>query len=160
MSFASIVAKRKRVFAPHVRDGRTKADYANVVDVNEIMKAVKKTGVVTHLARVQPYYGDQTIVGDLHAALNQAAKARESFESLPAKVREYFRNDPIRFVEACSTLEGCRELEKLGVLSITDIEKLKKDAEAKQSAESELLQSLKKAADAAGGGVSQPAKTA
>lgn len=153
-----VVYSRKRHFQPHADDGRTKVSAASSCDINKIMADFRKTGQCVHVNHVAPFYGDATIVPSYEAAFQRVALAHEHFEALPAQVRKHFRNDPRLFLEACSTVEGCRELEKFGLLSVKDMEKLKADAKANEAKHAELLSSLQKAADAAAGGVTQPAK--
>lgn len=70
-----------------------KQSFAKECNINTIVSKYKKSGVVTlHLG--QPLYGDFSQVGSYHEALIRIQKADEEFNSLPAKVRERFGNDP------------------------------------------------------------------
>lgn len=63
-----------------------------------------------------PTYGDFSHISDYHQALNAIAMARESFDTLPAHVRERFVNDPGRFVDFCSDSRNRPEMEAMGLL--------------------------------------------
>lgn len=52
---------------------------------------------------------------DFMTCMNLQRKAVESFESMPAKVRSRFGNDPVQFVEFCSDAENVDEMVKLGL---------------------------------------------
>ena len=81
--------------------GRTRPEFKDEADVNNIMKRFEKTGLIDHVATYQGQYGDfTTSVEDYHGALNLALRAEAMFASLPAKVRRHFDNDPGKFLAA------------------------------------------------------------
>lgn len=66
-------------------------------DINTI---VRNFGITGHLPQVQlpPTYEEFSEVFDFQSAMNQVLAARQSFDAMPAEVRDAFHNDPARFV--------------------------------------------------------------
>lgn len=63
-------------------------------------------------------YADFTEMGDYMANMNKVVEAREMFESLPAKVRERFANNPANMIEFVMDSSNKEEAIKLGLLKI------------------------------------------
>lgn len=79
------------------QDGMTHQEFRDDCDINRIMKKYLKTGLVPMF--VEPgRYGDFSTVGDFHEAQETLIRAKTQFDSLPAKVRERFKNDPGEFL--------------------------------------------------------------
>lgn len=85
-------------------------------DINTIVRRFGITGELPVGVRM-PTYDDFTGVNDYHSALNAIVAACESFETLPAEVRERFGNDPGKFVDFCSDSENRAEAVKLGMIA-------------------------------------------
>lgn len=83
-------------------------------DINNIMRKFEKTGMVEHVRSVEGSYGDFTgFPQSYHDSLNQVLAAQQMFESIPAKVRKRFNNDPgefLTFVENPDNIDECRKL--------------------------------------------------
>lgn len=94
---------------------RTKASAAGDVNVNEIIKKHRRTGVVTHWSGKTPMYGDFTQSVDLHSALNLVREAEAAFMELPAEVRKVAKNDPAYFLELLAQEAGTAELVSAGL---------------------------------------------
>jgi phage internal scaffolding protein len=69
-------------------------------DINTIMERFGRTGELVAPIRM-PQYGDFDGVNDYHSAMNAIVEAQSAFDSLPAKVRARFSNDPAEFLEFC-----------------------------------------------------------
>ena len=67
-------------------------------DINEI---VRRFGVGYQMPEGlrMPQYGDFSNISSYHEACNAIAQAGESFDLLPAAVRDRFNNDPGKFVD-------------------------------------------------------------
>lgn len=81
---------------------RTKQEFKDECDINRLMARYQKTGNLSHIAGELAQYGDFTQIADFHTALNQVIEAESAFASLPAEVRDRFRNQPanlLRFLE-------------------------------------------------------------
>lgn len=94
---------------------RTKQSFKDECDINTIMRKFGVTGQLPQNVRA-PMYGDFADVFDYHSALNAIAKARESFDRMPAVVRARFHNEPEEFVDFCLKEENRSEMEKFGLL--------------------------------------------
>lgn len=95
-------------------DGMTQQSFKEECDINTIVRRFGLTGHVPQGVRA-PTYGMFDGVNDFHTAANAIAKARESFDAMPADVRRRFENDPGRFVEFCSDPKNLAEMRKMGL---------------------------------------------
>ena len=85
-------------------------------DINSIMKKFEKTGILEHRNSFEGQYGDFTqIPMDYHESMNAVIKANDMFETLPAKVRRRFGNDPGQFLEFVADPQNTEEMQKLGL---------------------------------------------
>lgn len=94
---------------------RTKQSMAAETDINHIVRKYQATGLVTHLARGVPQYGDFSAATDLKTALDLVHDAEEQFSKLNPHVRKAAENDPVRFLEMLSTEEGTQVLLDAGL---------------------------------------------
>ena len=93
----------------------TKQSFTDECDINKIMARFEKTGVIEHANEHQGQYGDFT-VSDYHSALNAVIAAQDSFNSLPAKIRARFKNDPSEFLDFVNNPDNVQELRDMGLL--------------------------------------------
>lgn len=84
-------------------------------DINTIVKRFGLTGQMPVNVRPPTYQDFGDAVFDYATAMNAVAAARESFDRMPASVREKFGNDPQAFVEFCSDEKNIDEMRKLGL---------------------------------------------
>lgn len=86
-------------------------------DINYILSRVKKDGpaILQGLLREGRTGLDLTNVGDYHESMNKVAAAQQLFQSLPAKVRDRFRNDPESFLRFAGDSKNHEEMVKLGL---------------------------------------------
>lgn len=84
-------------------------------DINEIVRRFGLGQKMPESLRV-PQYGDFTGISDYHEACNAIASAGESFDALPAKVRERFANDPGKFVGFVLEEKNRDEAVRLGII--------------------------------------------
>lgn len=96
---------------------RVQQHFKDECDIGLIMKRFNATGLVTHVNRYEPKYGDFTSVGDYQSAINTVLEANEYFQSLPASFRQRFGQDPTKFFEYLQDPANTRELQDLGILS-------------------------------------------
>ena len=95
---------------------RTKQSFAAETNINNIMAKFEKTALLEHVTEYQGQYGDFTSVPqDFHQAMNQVRDAEIMFMTIPAKIRETYKNDPGEFLEFVenATEEELREAELL-----------------------------------------------
>ena len=79
-------------------DGRTKQQFKDSADVNQILKKAQKAGTLSHLEKHGAYYGDFADF-DFDAAQFALAKASSVFEELPSEIRKEFDHSPAKFFE-------------------------------------------------------------
>jgi phage internal scaffolding protein len=84
-------------------------------DINTIMERFGRTGELIAPIRM-PQYGDFDGVNDYHSAMNAIVEAQSAFDSLPAKVRARFSNDPAEFLEFVYNEENRDEAIRLGLV--------------------------------------------
>uniref|UniRef100_UPI0040479206 hypothetical protein n=1 Tax=Pseudomonadota TaxID=1224 RepID=UPI0040479206 len=94
---------------------RTKQSFKEECDINTILKRFNVTGQLP-VSPLQPQYGDFSGVFDYQTALNAVIVAQESFNALPATVRNRFANDPAAFVDFCSDESNREEMIRLGLV--------------------------------------------
>ena len=101
-------------------DGKSLVQQSNAIGLSprEQVERMTKGLNPTNIAAKKPVYGDFTNATDYQTSLNIVRKANESFQSLPAKVREQFGNNPLKFVEFASKKENLSELNDMGIFSI------------------------------------------
>lgn len=84
-------------------------------DVNNIMAKYQKHQIITHVSKYAGEYGDFSGVPDYREGLERIMAAEEMFQSLPAKIRDRFANDPANFIEFATNAENLPELRKMGL---------------------------------------------
>lgn len=95
--------------------GRTKQSFKPEADINTIVRKYEATGLVTHLSRGVPRYGDFSAAQDLKTAMDLAHEARDEFMKMNPYVRKAAENDPVKFLEMLATEEGTQELIDAGL---------------------------------------------
>lgn len=84
------------------------------VDINNIMKRYRKTGVIDHVAKHEGQYGVHNSI-DYHEGMNVIAQANEMFAELPSQVRKEFQNDPAQFLDFVENPENIPKLHEMGL---------------------------------------------
>lgn len=108
---------RRRVVAPATGEVITKQYPKDECDINNILSQYKKTGIINHINSNRGEYIDLPSSPDYQSALNLALEAQNAFSTLPAVVRERFRNDPKYLLAALQDLNMRPELEQLGIIN-------------------------------------------
>lgn len=96
---------------------RTKQQFKDECDINNIIKAFKVTRQITHMRAnfEQGAYMDLPDPLDFQESLNVVLAAEASFATLPAKVRERFGNDPQGFLAFMADPANQDEIIKMGL---------------------------------------------
>lgn len=81
-------------------ESRTVQSDAQDADINVIVARFGLTNMIPQNVRM-PMEADFIDVTDFHTAMQAMRAAQESFEAMPANVRERFGNDPAAFVDFC-----------------------------------------------------------
>lgn len=79
-------------------DGRTKQSFKNAADINKILHKAQKSGVISHLAKHEAFYGEFEAF-DFTEAQNVLARAGTMFEELPSEIRSEFDQSPQKFFD-------------------------------------------------------------
>jgi len=112
--------RRRREATPRLRqavgeESRTKQSFKDDCDINKIMKRHAKTGLIEHLAKREPHYGDYSKAVDLHTAMEQVRAAEDEFAALPVEVRNLCLNDPTILLNALASPEETAALFDAGL---------------------------------------------
>lgn len=108
---------RVRVSFDCGNDRITKQSHKQECDINFILGQYKRTGILNHINRNSPLYADLPDNLDYQQALATVATAANSFSSLPAVVRDYFDNDPSRFLAAFQDPSQLAKLQEFGLVT-------------------------------------------
>lgn len=83
-------------------------------DINVIMKRFMQSGMLPQI-QMPPLATDFAQITTFEEAMGLIVKARESFEALPADVRNRFGNSPQAFLDFCDDERNIPEMLKLGL---------------------------------------------
>ena len=97
-------------------ESMTKQSFRDECDINVLMRRYEKTGLLDHVNTHQGDYGDFINAPDFHTAMNQILTAEHMFQSLPARIRARFANDPGAFLEFAQNPENADEMAELGLI--------------------------------------------
>lgn len=132
------MAKTKRTFyRPHARvrytgelldphtgevttpPSMTKQSFIAECDINNIIKSFSITGMVNHINQnaAKGAYVDLPDPIDFQEAIHTVEGANAAFMSLPSKIRDRFKSDPLQFLEFISNPANADEARSLGLLN-------------------------------------------
>lgn len=116
--------KIRNKFSPRVAfiamsadDGRTQQHFAKEVNINNILAKYRKTGIITHVQRTQERYGPLQDLAEFAVNLDKVEKAKQSFEMLPAELRNKFNNSIPGFFDFITKEENRSQCEAWGILN-------------------------------------------
>ncbi len=112
---AAVPIPRVRIRKKFTLPTRAKQSFKAECDINVIMAKYKARGIVTHVTKYQGHYADLPNEVDYHANLQAVMDAKAAFDSLPAKIRERFHNDPAQFLGFVQDPKNQSEIDKLGL---------------------------------------------
>lgn len=135
MEFVTAYGPKRRVQVSFEEDGagRTKQDFAEECDINNILAKYVKTGVLAHANKYAGQYGDAT-GHDFQSAMETVTNAQTMFEELPAKIRERFGHNPAEFLDYVADPENIPEMESLGLINPRPQEEPKNPSEEPRGA--------------------------
>ena len=93
----------------------TQQQFKEECDINEITRRFGLGAEMPKGLKV-PSYGDFTGIESYHDACNAIAEAGESFDALPASLRDRFGNDPGQFVDFVLNDANRDEAVRLGLI--------------------------------------------
>jgi len=100
--------------------GRTKQQFADECDINNIMSRYLKTGIIDHVRDGAPQFLDASPV-EFQEAMQIVAQAETLFEELPSSIRNRFDNDPAQLLEFVHDPSNIAEAVSMGFLDPTKL---------------------------------------
>lgn len=113
--YRSCSSPRLRVITETPGPGRTLQAFKDECDINKIMSRYNQTGVIDHINRAQPRFGDLQ-APDFQDAMNLVIDAEQRFAALPSDVRDRFGNDPARLLSFVADQANAAEAARLGLI--------------------------------------------
>jgi len=98
--------------------GKTDQSQALDCDVNRILDRFSKTGVLPGV-NTESVYADVSDAPTYQEALHIVMNAEKQFNSLDAKTRKKFDNDPLSFLQFVEDPKNLQELSKMGLATIS-----------------------------------------
>lgn len=115
---------RVRVYTKNTEPSLTQQQFKDECDINNIMKKYQSTGQFTHLTSRKGVYADFSQITDYQSMLHQVQYAQEAFSSLPAELRQRFRNDPGQLLAFLQDKRNYDEAIQLGLLEPKSLDKI------------------------------------
>lgn len=97
-------------------NGRTKQEFLEETDINQILKRWIKTGQAPFMASGVAY-GDFSGVTDFQESINIVTSTKQQFAALPSHLRDRFGNDPNQLLAFLENDENLEEARKLGIVA-------------------------------------------
>lgn len=113
--YSAMNPRRLRVVADISGPSKTRQEFADECDINQIMANAEKHAVWPFKDQLPPVYLDFVGMPNLQEAMQHMFDAEEAFMRLPAAVRKELDNDPVRFVEYASDPGNLEQLRKWGL---------------------------------------------
>lgn len=95
-------------------EGLTRQEFKAECNINNIMAKYQKTGIIDHIMKYSPTYGEYSPI-DFQEAMDTIKQGESLFAELPSKARKYFNNDPAEFMEFVNDPENIEKLVELGL---------------------------------------------
>lgn len=95
---------------------RTQQHFKNEVNINQIMRKARKTGIMPMGINEPAMYGDFSEVGSYQEALQKINDANERFMSFPANIRKRFENNPQLLFQFLQSEDNRAEAIELGLI--------------------------------------------
>lgn len=92
-------------------ESRTQQNFTEAADINNIIKAALRTGVMPQ--QTLPQYGDLPTADDMTKSLQTVAEVRGLFYAMPADKRAEHQNDPARWLSYVNARLEAGDIEPL-----------------------------------------------
>lgn len=93
----------------------TEQNHKDECDVNKIIRKYDKTGLITHISKIEAKFGDMT-GGDFKEAHDLVINAKRMFDELPSNIRNRFKNNPEELLTFMEDPENRDEAIELGLI--------------------------------------------
>ena len=107
----------KRVITINNKPSMADQQWKDDCDTNKIIEKYRRTGQLTHVARIQGKFEDVSDVQDLHKSMIIVQKANDDFLKLSSEVRKRFNNSVTQMVEFLRDPKNIDEAIRLGLMS-------------------------------------------
>lgn len=105
---------RQRLQIGDLGPTRTKQEFKDECDINNILRQYVTTGTFTHINRRQPQYG--YVDGhDFMDAMRIVTEGQNMFADLPSHIRKRFGNDPAEFLAFVQNPDNAAEMASMGL---------------------------------------------
>ena len=94
--------------------GYTQQHFKEECDINNILDRYAQTGIVPE--RHGAFYGDFSEGLEYREALDRLKSTQAEFDALPARTRDFFGNDPSRFLDFVSNPENKPHFGTIGLI--------------------------------------------
>lgn len=94
---------------------RAKQSMKDECDINQIMKQFRTSGLVAHNNQSEGNYTDLGTGVEYHDAMNVITQAQQTFDTLPAHLRDRFNNSPEKFLNFVSNEDNLDEMREMGL---------------------------------------------
>jgi phage internal scaffolding protein len=96
--------------------GRTKQEFKDESDINNIMARYMRTGLIDNVTQKLPQFAD--VDGStFHDAMMIVAESKTLFQELPSHIRTEFDNDPGQFLDFVHNPENRSQMAEWGLLA-------------------------------------------
>lgn len=89
---------QRRVCLSDFEPSLTEQSHKASCDIRLIMRKAEKTGLIAHTSKYAGTYGNFASTPDFHSAQVIIADAKSMFDTVPARIRSKFDNDPAKFL--------------------------------------------------------------
>ena len=93
----------------------TEQAHKSECDVNCILKKYDKTGLITHVQKIEQQFGDVTGL-DFKTAQDLVTNSTTMFNQLPSVIRDRFKNNPMHLLAFMENPENRAEAIELGLI--------------------------------------------
>lgn len=94
----------------------TEQHHKKECDINNIIKKYDRTGLISHVSKMEAKYGNMTGL-DFKNAHDMVINAKEEFNKLPSEIRKRFRNSPEEFLRFFEDENNRQEGIELGLIN-------------------------------------------
>lgn len=94
--------------------GRTKQQFKDECDINNIVNKYQRTGAIAHANAHQANYDYATSLS-FYEAMNIVTTGETMFNDLPSSLRRRFENDPAKFLDFVQNEDNTDEMIELGL---------------------------------------------
>lgn len=103
------------VVACTAEEGKTKQSFTDDSNINTLMRKYERTKQLPVVGGQMARYGDFSEIVDFHSAQNQIAEAKIAFNTLSARLRTRFGNDPGQLLQFLADPNNVKEGIEIGL---------------------------------------------